>query len=94
MAFAQDAKKKKTTVTFYVEGMHCNKCVNKIEKNIAFEKGVTDLKCDLDTHTAEVTFKDAKTNQANLEKAFDKIGMHAVAVDPAQVEKEKSQKKK
>ena len=94
MAFAQDAKKKKETVTFYIEAMHCNKCVNKIEKNIAFEKGVTDLKCDLDTHTAEVTFKSAKTNQGNLEKAFDKIGMHAVAVDPATVKKDQSKKKK
>ena len=39
-AYAQDAKKKKETVTFFVEGMDCANCVKKIEKNIAFEKGV------------------------------------------------------
>ena len=38
-AYAQDAKKKKETVTFFVEGMDCANCVKKIEKNIAFEKG-------------------------------------------------------
>ena len=90
VAFAENPKKKKETVTFYVEGMHCDKCINKIEKNIAFEKGVTDLKCDLKTHTAEVTFKSAKTNKANLEKAFEKIGMPVVDADP----KTKTPKKK
>ena len=32
-AYAQDAKKKKETVTFFVEGMDCANCVKKIEKN-------------------------------------------------------------
>ena len=42
-AYAQDAKKKKDTVTFFVEEMECANCQKKVEKNIAFEKGVTDL---------------------------------------------------
>ena len=50
--YAQDAKKKKDTVTFFVEGMECANCQKKVEKNISFEKGVTDMKCDLTTRTA------------------------------------------
>lgn len=81
IAFAQDAKKKKETVTFFVEGMDCQNCVKKIEKNIAFEKGVTDLKCDLTTRTAIVTYKDDKTSKTKLAAAFKKIGMEATPVD-------------
>ena len=72
MTFAQDAKKKKDSVTFFIK---------KIEKNIAFEKGVTDLKCDLSTRTAIVTYKTDKTSKTRLAAAFKKIGMEAVPVD-------------
>lgn len=80
-AFAQDAKKDKETVTFFIEGMDCANCIKKIEKNIAFEKGVTDLKCDLTTRTALVTYKADKTSKTKLAGAFKKIGLEAVAVD-------------
>ncbi len=80
-AYAQDEKKKKDTVTFYVEGMKCANCQKKVEKNIAFEKGVTDMKCDLKTRTVEVTYKTDKTSKTKLASAFEKIGMDAVAVD-------------
>ncbi len=79
--FAQDAKKKDTkeTVVFAVENMHCENCVKKVEKNISFEKGVTDLKCDLKNHTVEVTYRTDKTTEANLVSAFKKLNMDAVA---------------
>lgn len=80
-AYAQDAKKKKDTVTFFVEGMDCANCVKKIEKNIAFEKGVTGLKCDLTTRTAVVTYKSDKTSKTKLASAFKKIGMKATPVE-------------
>lgn len=80
-AFAQDAKKKKDTVTFYVEGMKCANCQKKIEKNIAFEKGVTDMKCNLTNRTVEVTYKSDKTSKTKLASAFKKIGMDAIPVD-------------
>ncbi|MDR2969804.1 MAG: heavy-metal-associated domain-containing protein [Tannerellaceae bacterium] len=81
--YAQDAKEKKNnkkTVTFAIEGMHCADCVKKIEKNIAFEKGVTDLKCDLPTKKAEVTYRADKTTEDKIAAAFQKIGMEATAV--------------
>ena len=64
--YAQDAKKKKDTVTFFVEGMECANCQKKVEKNISFEKGVTDMKCDLTTRTVEVTYKTDKTSKTSV----------------------------
>ncbi|MCD7938295.1 MAG: heavy-metal-associated domain-containing protein [Tannerellaceae bacterium] len=80
--YAKNDKKSKgkETVTFQVEGMDCNNCVKKIEKNIAFEKGVTDLTCDLATRTATVTYKTDKTCPGTLASAFKKIGMEATPV--------------
>ena len=79
--YAQDAKKKKDTVTFFVEGMECANCQKKVEKNISFEKGVTDMKCDLTTRTVVVTSKPDKPSKTKLASAFKKIGMEAVPVD-------------
>lgn len=81
ISFAQETQKKKETVTFFIESMNCEHCIKKIEKNIAFEKGVTDLQCDLTTRTAKVTYKTDKTSKTRLASAFQKIGMEAVPVD-------------
>ena len=82
IAFAQDKpKKKKDTVTFFVEEMECKNCVKKVEKNIAFEKGVSDLRCDLESRTAKVTYNTSKTTPEQLAAAFKKIGMEAVVTD-------------
>lgn len=53
--------------------IHCQGCCDKIMKNIAFEKGVKDLVCDLDTKTVTVTYDANKTDVPTLLKAFDKI---------------------
>lgn len=82
IAFAQDKpKNKKETVTFYVEEMECKNCVKKVEKNIAFEKGVSDLNCNLSDRTAKVTYNTSKTTPEQLAAAFKKIGMEAVVAD-------------
>ena len=79
-ASAQEKQKKSKnqTTTFLVEGMHCENCVKSIEKNIAFEKGVTDLKCDLKTKTVKVTYNSDKTTEEKLITAFEKINKKAV----------------
>jgi Copper chaperone len=91
MTSAQEAKKKsnKTTTTFFVESMDCNNCVKKIEKNIAFEKGVTDLKCNLETRTVEVTYRSDKTTEKKLIAAFDKIDKKAVVLNDGEKPKVK-----
>ncbi|MDD2436274.1 MAG: heavy-metal-associated domain-containing protein [Massilibacteroides sp.] len=89
ITLAQDkpAKTKKETVTFYIENMDCQHCVKKIEKNIAFEKGVTDLICNLSDRTAKVTYNTTKTSEAKLRSAFKKIDMEAVLVGEKPKEK-------
>ena len=57
--------------------LHCKGCCDKIMKNIAFEKGVKDLVCDLKTKTVTVTYDADKTNVPTLLKAFEKIGKPA-----------------
>lgn len=64
--------------------LHCQGCCDKIMKNIAFEKGVKDIVCDLKTKTVTVTYDANKTDIPTLLKAFEKIGK------PAMVKKEAS----
>lgn len=75
------AKANKQTVVFYVS-LHCNACVQKIEKSIAFEKGVKDLVCDVKTQTVTVTYDANKTDVTTLQKAFEKIGKPATTTPP------------
>ena len=66
--------------------LHCQGCCDKIMKNIAFEKGVKDLVCDVKSKTVTVTYDADKTDVSTLLKAFEKIGK------PAQVNEDKAPK--
>lgn len=67
----------KDTVTFQVP-MKCHKCQAKIEDNISFEKGVTDLSVNLEAKTVTVIFKKKKTDIEKLKAAFKKLGYDVV----------------
>lgn len=67
--------------------LHCQGCCDKIMKNIAFEKGVKDLVCDLKSKRVTVTYDANKTDVPTLLKAFEKIGK------PAEVEESPSNQK-
>lgn len=76
----QDRKVKKTeTVTFKVS-MHCKNCVAKITDNISFLRGVEDLQVSLDQKTVTITYNPAKTDEATLQKAIEKLGYTAEKV--------------
>lgn len=66
------AKSERRTVVFDVD-LHCEGCVSKVEKNIAYEKGVKDLRCDLKKKQVLVVFDPAKTNEEALMEGFAKI---------------------
>lgn len=76
--YAHNMKKdnKKDTVVFDVS-MTCENCKKRIEKNIAYEKGVTDMKVDLPAKTVEVEYRKDKTSVDKLQKAFEKLGYNA-----------------
>ena len=90
MFFVQSASAKpnKQVVVLSVD-IHCQGCIDKIMKNIAFEKGVKDIVCDLDTKTVKVTYDANKTNVPTLLTAFEKIRKPARVLEDSQ---EKSSK--
>ena len=75
------AKADKQTVVLSVD-LHCQGCCDKIMKNIAFERGVKDIVCDLKTKTVTVTYDANKTDIPTLLKAFEKINKPAKVKEP------------
>lgn len=72
MTTAVFAKANKQTVVFDVN-LHCQGCCDKVMKNIAYEKGVKDLRCDLEKKQVVVVFDAEKTSVEQLQKAFEAI---------------------
>ena len=60
-------------VTFLVH-LHCENCVKKVQENIAFEKGVKDLKVSLEDQTVAIKYDAAKTSEETLKAAIEKLG--------------------
>lgn len=73
-AVAATAKDIKTLVVTTNPQMHCTNCENKIKNGLRFEKGVKDITTDIPSQTVTVKYDDEKTTEANLTKAFSKIG--------------------
>lgn len=94
-AFAQNKKEKKDnkkeTVLFDVS-MTCENCQKRIEKNIAYEKGVSNMQVNLADKTVSVTFRNDKTSAEKLQKAFEKLGYTAtIHADESNKSTEKTQ---
>jgi len=89
-ASAED-KKKISEVTYKVE-MDCQSCVNKVTKNMPFEKGVKDLKVDFEAQTVTIKYREDKTNKESLVKAFEKLDFKAVEFKDGDCDKPKAAK--
>lgn len=74
-ASPEKAKKVKEVkeVTFSVH-LHCENCVKKVQENIAFEKGVKGLDVCQGHQTVTVKYDPAKTSEATLKAAIEKLG--------------------
>ncbi|MFV0539131.1 MAG: heavy-metal-associated domain-containing protein [Dysgonomonas sp.] len=70
---AQKPKSDKETIVFDVS-MTCENCQKRIEKNIAFERGVTDMKVDLANKTVQIEYKPSQTTVDKLQAAIVKLG--------------------
>lgn len=70
---ASSQDKKGTETVVFKATIDCQNCVNKINKNIPFEKGVKDVKANLETKEVTVTYDTKKTDKEKLAKAFEKI---------------------
>lgn len=82
-----NAQKKGEKTVVYNATLHCESCKEKIEKNIAFEKGVKNLKVDMKGQTISVTFKEDKNTTEGIRKAIEKleIPVKGVVADKAKV---------
>ncbi len=63
--------------------MSCQNCENKIKKNLRFEKGVTNIRTDLQNQLVVVTYDADKTNEENITEAFGKINYTVTPVTDA-----------
>ena len=80
---APSAKRSNRETVVLSVDLHCQACCDKIMKNIAFEKGVKDIVCDLKTKTVTVTYDANKTDVPTLLEAFKKINKPATDKDTA-----------
>lgn len=74
-AVVGNAKEKveRDTVTYVVE-IHCQKCVDKIQDNIAFEKGIKKMRVNKETQEVWIVYDPKQTSDEKLRTAFAKIG--------------------
>ncbi|MBO4536680.1 MAG: heavy-metal-associated domain-containing protein [Bacteroidales bacterium] len=87
---AQDKKQKKNAnleeVTF-VTTIDCKNCVKKVEANLPYEKGIKDLKVNLDDRTVWIKYDPAKTDKEKLAAAIVKLGYEAEELTPEEAAK-------
>jgi copper chaperone CopZ len=76
LASAQDKNKNIETVKFKTS-IDCEACVNKIMTNLPHEKGVKDVKCDLETKEVAISYTKDKNNVTELRKSLEKLGYTA-----------------
>ena len=76
---SKKAKAELKDVTFNVH-LHCHSCVKKIQENIAFEKGVKDLKVCLEDQIVSIKYDSAKTNEETLKNALIKLGIKVTGI--------------
>jgi periplasmic mercuric ion binding protein len=67
----------------------CGMCKDRIEQNMAYEKGVTDVVLDLDTKIVTIKYKTGKTNPDKLRLAISKLGYDADGIEADKVAYEK-----
>jgi periplasmic mercuric ion binding protein len=67
----------------------CGMCKRKIEKNLAYEKGIEDVNLDVPSKIVTVKFNPKKTSVAEIKKMISNTGYDAdeLASDPVAYEK-------
>lgn len=88
-AYSQESTKEKKVVKI-LTSLDCQACIDKINKNIAFEKGVRKIEADLETKIVTITYRADKTTPEELAKAIRKLG-YTTEIMPEKEKTEKSQ---
>lgn len=86
----KETKKSKEIKVLEVQtSAQCEMCKDRIEKNMAYEKGVKFVELNLETKVLTLKYREDKTTPEDLRKAISKIGYDAddVEADPIAYEK-------
>jgi len=80
---AQDVEPKEKEIKIQTSAI-CGMCEERIESNMAYEKGVKSVELDDKTKIVTITYKTAKTDPKKLREAISKLGYDAddVEADP------------
>lgn len=92
-ATAQNKKSAKEIkeVTF-LTNLDCENCAKKIQGQLPFEKGIKDMKVDVDKRTVWVQYQAEKTDTGKLQKAIEKIGYTAEVIEPEEAKESEKPK--
>jgi len=85
---AQEKNKKELRTVRFETSIDCENCVNTIMKNIPFEKGVKDVKCDLSSKEVSIKYQEDKTSSEKLKRSIEKLGYTASEIKEKKKEKE------
>lgn len=69
-----------TAIVVLSSNISCSNCKTRIEKNIAFERGVRDLVVSLPDRTVTITYRTDKTTAEALCQAVSKLGYESTIV--------------
>ena len=86
---AQEEKKSKQEEITIKTSVVCGMCKDRVEHDLAYEKGVKGVSVNLETKEVTVKYDPNKTTPNDIRKAISKIGYDAddVAADPKAYEK-------
>jgi copper chaperone CopZ len=77
---AQDAEPKEKKIEIQTSAV-CGMCKERIESNMAYEKGVKSVELDKKTKIVTITYRTDKTNPEKLRKAISELGYDADDVE-------------
>ncbi|MCB8963994.1 MAG: cation transporter [Bacteroidales bacterium] len=75
------AQKKVTKTAVFEVSVHCKSCKAKIERDIAFEKGVKEVTASVDKKLVTVKYDENKTTPEKIAEAIKKLGYEVKEVD-------------
>jgi copper chaperone CopZ len=75
--FGLNADAQKIKEAYIQTSAQCEMCKDRIESNMAFEKGIKDLNLDMETKKLFISFNTKKTDLETIKEAITKLGYDA-----------------
>ncbi len=88
LVMAVVAMAERQTVQIRIPEMECGTCQAKVEKVLAYEKGVKDIKYDIKKRTVTVVYEDKQTSPEKLQEALLKDLKYKSTIIAPKTEKE------